>query len=233
MVRAAGIIHGRAVIFMQNYFMRLLLDSSRALLRLIALLIIAFGLVGLPPVDLLLLGGALLSWVIVLQRDVLKVWWLRLSRLRWFFLAIFILYLLGGPPGAGAMAWVEAGYRVGVLVVLVGAVAVCLHDLPAAELAQGLGVGLGPLARFGLPVESFSRRLAGTLDAVARMDESVRRVAQLDRELRLRAIAQICRELESASISPGAPDLAGRRAAQRDVVLLLLCGAGIAALQLS
>ncbi len=170
------------------------LATSRALLRLFALLILAGGSFTLGPAAIAVLGSLLLVWAALRNRALPLLWWQRVLRLKWFFLAIFVLYLFGGLQLDGRPDWEQAAYRVGVLAVLVGIVAISLDGLPAQELARGLSRLLAPLARLGLSVDSFSRRLALTLDAVAHMQAEVR---SLDRQGGLAAVARVFESAES------------------------------------
>ncbi len=166
---------------------------TRAILRLAALLVLAFGLFGLTGAGLAVLALVLLAIALFSRPELPRIWLMRVLRLKWFFAAIFILYLLGGIGSDAGVALQEAAYRVGILVVLVGAVAICLDRLPPYELAEGLRRLLQPLSMMGVPVARFAHRLAVTLDAVNHMDLRVR---ALRRQQGLDALAQICLEAE-------------------------------------
>lgn len=169
------------------------MSMSRALARLLSLFIVAFGLFGLSGPALGVLSVLLLIGAYSLDRALPQLWWQRVMRLKWFFLAIFILYGVSGYQYAGMMALSEACYRVGVLVILVGCVAIAFSRIPPAELATGLTRLLSPLARLGVPVDSFSSRLAATLDAVNHMEAEVRNI---DRSRPVDAVAAICLSAE-------------------------------------
>ncbi len=202
-------------------------NPTRAVLRLLALLVLAGGSFSLAPAGVAVLGLLLLGWAGIRNPRLPALWWRRVMMLKWFFLAIFVLYLFGGLQVDGRPDWEQAAYRVGVLVLLVGIVAVSLDGLPAQELAQGLGKLLSPLSRLGFAVDSFSRRLALTLDAVAHMQSQVR---ALDRSGGLAAVASVFEAAEDYQAStPSAAPVAVPVAADRAYLVTAL--AAIVALQ--
>lgn len=201
------------------------MQTSRGLVRLLALLALALGLVGLSPRALLLAALMLLVAVMALGgSELLRVWLQRVSRLRWFFLAIFLLYLLGGMPGAveSGPAWMEAIYRVGILVVLVGAVVICLADLPAAELATGLSRVLSPLQVLGVPVAALSRRLAAALEAVVHMQSRVSELPRQASAASLDRLAEVFLAAEQYRVPQGAAEAVRKRAELQDFAVLAL-----------
>jgi hypothetical protein len=202
--------------------MEFTMGATRATVRIIGLLVIALGLVGLSPLKLLFFGSALFAWILIGQRELLPELKTRIARLRWFFLAIFILYLLGGTHPGSVSAWIEAGYRIGVLVILVAAVALCLHGMPPQELAAGVARGLRPLHYLGFPTDTFARRLAGTLDAVGHMDARVRAAARLDRLAALSSLANICADAERYDLGLTSNQGHVKAASRQDFLLLLL-----------
>ena len=109
------------------------MSMSRALVRLISLLVVAVGLIGLAPLSLALLAGILALWIGLLERGLTGLLAQRIWRMRWFFLAIAILYGLGSPLADPWLGWQEGAYRVAVLIVLVVTVGLCLNQLPASS----------------------------------------------------------------------------------------------------
>lgn len=168
------------------------MNPSRALIRLLALFVVSFGLIGLKPQALLLLAACLLLWALTLQRHNLQVIVQRIWRMRWFFLAIGILYGLGGPAADSGAAWLQAAYRVGVLIVLVCTVSLCLNDLAATELAAGIVSLLRPLRTLGVSVDVFARRLAMSLHSVELMDNQLRNMPRGNHKQALDSVAQVC-----------------------------------------
>ena len=195
---------------------------SRAVVRLLSLLLLSFGLIGVSLLGLACVAAVLALWVLILRRDLLQLILQRIWRMRWFFLAIAVLYGLGTPAMDSAQAWFEGLYRAGVLMVLVAAVALCLHDLAAAELALGLNVLLSPLAWIGVPVAVFSRRLAATLNRVEVMDEQVRDLPRGNHQVGLAAMAQLCWVVEQPQSTPEPVlEFESKPAQSRDVILFV------------
>ncbi len=174
------------------------MTMSRAVVRLLSLLLVAVGLIGLTPMGLLVLGVSLCLWVFVLERDLLGLLAQRIWRMRWFFLAIAILYGLGSPTADPWSGWKEGAYRVAVLIVLVTTVARCLNNLPPRELADGIAKLLKPLQWLSMPIDTFARRVAATLDAVNDMSERVRALPK--GRSALTAVAQVCEQAETYQI---------------------------------
>ncbi len=197
------------------------MKPSRAVLRLLALLLVSFGLLDLSPTGLGLLALYLAAWAVLFQAHNLGLLAQRIWRMRWFFLAIGILYGLGTPEQDAWQAWSAAAYRVGVLVILVTTVGLCLADLQAEELADGLITLLRPLAVLGLPIEVFARRLAMSLNSVALMDEKLRALRQGERREMLGAIANVC--LAAEAWQPQAEGAVARQASEWTDFALLLC----------
>lgn len=173
------------------------MNPSRALIRLLALFAVSFGLIGLSPCGLGLLAVFVLLWGLTLQRHTLPVMAQRIWRMRWFFLAIGILYGLGGPAADQLHSWAMAAYRVGVLIVLVCTVSLCLNDLAADELAAGIISLLRPLRVLGVPVEAFARRLAMSLNSVKLMDDELRKLPKANHKQALDSVAQLCWSAEN------------------------------------
>ncbi len=201
---------------------------SRALVRLLSLLVVAIGLVGLAPLGVAAVALALALWVLGVQRDLLGLLGQRIWRMRWFFLAIAILYGLGAPLADPLSGWLQGAYRVAILIVLVTTVAVCLHHLPPRELSDGLARLLMPLSLLGLPVATFARRMAATLDAVNDMSERVRALPK--GRSALLAVARICDQAEvyEIDVSEG---VVSTSPARSDVVFLVSAIMLIAVLQ--
>ena len=201
---------------------------SRALVRLLSLLVVAIGLVGLAPLGVAAVGLALGLWVALFQRDMVGLLAQRIWRMRWFFIAIAILYGLGSPLADPLSGWLQGAYRVAVLIVLVTTVAVCLHRLPPRELSDGLARLLLPLRLLGMPVTTFARRMAATLDAVNDMSERVRALPR--GRSALLAVARICDQAEGYEIDV-AEDEVSTSPARRDVLFLIFAVILIAVLQ--
>lgn len=201
---------------------------SRALVRLLSLLVVAIGLVGLAPMGVAAVALALGLWVVLLQRDLIGMLGQRIWRMRWFFLAIAILYGLGSPLADPLSGWLQGAHRVAVLIVLVTTVAVCLHRLPPRELSDGLARLLGPLSFLGLPVATFARRMAATLDAVNDMTERVRALPR--GRSALLAVARICDQAEDYEIDV-TEGVVSAPPARRDVAFLIVAVSLIAVLQ--
>lgn len=174
------------------------MTMSRALVRLFSLLAVAVGLIGLAPSAIVLLATVLAVWIILMERDLIAQLGQRIWRMRWFFLAIAILYGLGSPLADPWSGWLEGAYRVAILIVLVITVAVCLHRLPAHELADGIATLLAPLRYLRIPVDTFARRTAATLDAVNDMSERVRALPR--GRSALGGVAQICEQAERYTV---------------------------------
>lgn len=198
------------------------LPLSRAGLRLALLLVVAVGVVGLSRPALLVFAGLLLLWLLTVQRAVLGEVVQRVLRLRWFLLAIFVLYLFGQPGQTVLQGLPEALYRVGILVVLVTNVSLCLHRLPPQELGSALTAALAPLGRLGLPSAAFSRRLAGTLDAVGKMDQRLRALRAAEARPGLASVAGVFVDAESHRLEAQDAAVTGPVASGREWLLLLL-----------
>ena len=174
------------------------------------------------------MGLALALWVVLFQRDMLGQLGQRIWRMRWFFLAIAILYGLGSPLADPLSGWLQGAYRVAVLIVLVTTVAVCLHHLPPRELSDGLARLLMPLGLLGIPVTAFARRMAATLDAVNDMSERVRALPR--GRSALLAVARICDQAESYDINVTEGEVS-TSPARLDVLFLMFALILIAVLQ--
>lgn len=204
------------------------MSMSRALVRLISLLVVAVGLIGLAPLSLALLAGILALWIGLLERGLTGLLAQRIWRMRWFFLAIAILYGLGSPLADPWLGWQEGAYRVAVLIVLVVTVGLCLNQLPARELSDGIASLLRPLKIAGLPVEVFARRTAATLDAVNEMSERVRSLPR--GRSALNAVAQICEQAERYQAN-AQPDHAAAAPTARDWAFFVLMVVSVGVLQ--
>ncbi len=127
-----------------------------------------------------------------------------LSRLRWLFLAIFVLYLgftPGDPvyeqlPGLSREGMHEGARRSLVLLDLLTAVYLLLVSTPIPALVQGLNRGLRPLRAVGVDPTAFSLRLALALDQVGGMQERVNALRSKKASL-LDAAAELVRGLEA------------------------------------
>ena len=204
----------------------MLIRLHRGDLRLCLLLALTIGIAGLEPAAL----GALLAilGLTALRIGAQSLLLGRVLRLRWFFLAIFLLYLFGPAPVSSA--WPEAIYRVGVLVAIVSVVTLSLHELPPQELGAALARWLSPLGWLGFPVQTFARRLAGTLDAVGQMDARLRalRGRSPGAAPGFGALAQLCLDAETHSLptgtglQPGPPVPRGELAVGTTAILMVI-----------
>jgi len=127
-----------------------------------------------------------------------------LSRLRWLFLAIFVLYLgftPGDPlveqlPGLSREGLFEGARRALILLDLLTAVYLLLVSTPIPLLVQGLNRGLRPLHVLGLNPAVFSLRLALALDQVGGMQARVSTLRS-GKGSALDAAAELIRSLEA------------------------------------
>lgn len=204
---------------------------SAALLRLVCLLLVSLGLVTLKPEALGIFALVLLTWVLLFQRDQCALILQRLWRMRWFFLAIAILYGIGTPLESVPAAWREAIYRVGILAVLVSVVSLCLHQLAAAELAHAIARLLRPLSVLGLPVEAFARRLSLSLETVKLMDAKMRELPRRDHRAALDAVVQLCLGAERWQPLAVSEQPRLRPAQMLDVLMLMVFLSALAGLQ--
>ncbi|MGJ8668658.1 MAG: hypothetical protein ACSHXK_04130 [Oceanococcus sp.] len=194
---------------------------SRALLRLLALLTVCFGVIGLSPLGISIVALCIAAWVLLLQRPLVNQLVQRIWRMRWFFLAIGILYGLGSPVEEKWLALEQGFYRVGVLIVLVSSVGLCLSGLASQELAHGLVRLLRPLSYLKLPIASFARRLALALSSVDLMDQKIRSMPRKDRHQALNSVAQVCWAAENWLPLESPVESAERPAEVIDVSLFL------------
>ncbi len=172
------------------------------MIRLANLLVLAVFLPGLQLPVLLILLCLGLSWMLLFDRTALRLSWLRISRLRWLFAAIAVLYV-GFTPGTPVFGPVslegllEGSQRVLVLMTLVVAVVLVLHNYSAGQLASALLGLLRPLALLRLPVESAARRIAVTLDRVTEVEQLVKSQRRTGELMPARRLADICERLEA------------------------------------
>lgn len=202
---------------------------SRSDSRLLGLLAMLLGLSGLSPLALCLYF-LLMIWAAYRLQAVTELW-RRSLRLRWFFLAIFLLYLWGQPTIDEQPDWAQAGYRVGVLIGLLGAVSISLWGVPASELGSSLYRALRPLVRFGFPAQSFATRLAGTLDAIGTMDSALRGLQGRGLAQAMDGLATVCLDAERHAISADTRLVRGAVTTRTDAACLLAVGLTMLALQ--
>lgn len=144
------------------------------LTRLLALLIVAPSLGGLPLLDLTVLTLLLLAGYRHSSPAALPRLRFGIGRLRWLLLSILVLYL-GFTPGEPLTAWtpgfsreglLEGSRRVLVLLSLVTAVYWLMATTPVPQLVGAFDQLLRPLRICRVPTERFTRRLALTLAAL-------------------------------------------------------------------
>lgn len=148
------------------------------LIRILCLLALAASLPaqGLPVLCVLL---SLLLLAFLRIPGALRRWALGLVRLKWLFLALFVLYLGYTPgeplwpalPGLSAEGLVEGARRAAVLAILLAAVQALLAVTPTPELVEALRQLLWPLKGIGIDGDRFALRLALVLAGVAAMQQ--------------------------------------------------------------
>ena len=187
------------------------------LTRLLCLCVLAATLPGLSLYALALVAALLLLAYFIIARAQLPRLLQGLSRLRWLFLAIFVLYFgytPGDPwsehlPGLSREGLHEGGRRALVLADLLIAVYLLLALTPLTALVQGLQRLLWPLRGLGLDTSAFARRLALALDQVAHLQDQVSALRRADRGM-LDTAAELVRGIEQSATqvpSPSAPQL--------------------------
>ncbi len=197
------------------------------LIRILSLLVLAAALpvLALPVlVALLLLLLALLSrlpggW----QRWMQGLW-----RLKWLFLALFVLYVGYTPgeplwpalPGLSAEGLHEGSRRALVLGVLLAAVQGLMAVTPTPQLVEAMRQLLRPLRVIGIDGNRFALRLALVLSAVGDLQKRLAVVRANTANL-LDAAGAAVADIERASSSPAPPLASAGLAAPRLVEFLL------------
>ncbi|HEY0974066.1 MAG TPA: hypothetical protein VGE57_06195 [Solimonas sp.] len=177
------------------------------LIRILCLLVLAAMLpaLSLPLLALLaLLLVAAQAWAGSLPRLLQGV-----LRLRWLFLAIFVLYLgftpgdpwLASLPGLSREGLYEGARRALVLFDLLAAVYLLLALTRLEALVQGLVQLLYPLRVFGFDPTVFARRLALAMDRVGALQAQVAAIRAHGRGW-LDGAAALMRDLEQTSLVP-------------------------------
>lgn len=201
---------------------------SAAFLRLVCLFAVSIGLIGLQPTSLIVFSLALFGWVLLGRRSLLGLILQRIWRMRWFFLAIGLLYGLGGAEHQlDALAWHEGLYRVLILICLVALVSLCLDDQDSADTAAALAQLLRPLRLIRFPVETFSRRLALSLRTVQWMDQEMQQLRRNERIQLLSGLARLCLDAESDRSQDCASEPQFTAATMHDCAMLLSLGAAV------
>lgn len=150
------------------------------LIRILCLLVLAAAL---PSLALTVLALVMAALLLVLMRSPggLTRWRQGLWRLKWLFLALFVLYLgytPGDPlitalPGLSAEGLHEAARRATILAILLAAVQALLAATSTPHLVEALRQLLRPLRRLGLEGDRFALRLALVLAQVGSMQARV------------------------------------------------------------
>lgn len=151
------------------------------LTRILCLMVLAALLPGLSLLALALIAALLLLSYCLLARTQLPRLAYGLLRLRWLFLAIFVLYVGYTPgepwferlPGLSREGLHEGTRRALVLFDLLIAVYLLLAATPLSALVQGLNRALWPLRGLGLDTAAFARRLALALGQVGDLQDRV------------------------------------------------------------
>lgn len=205
----------------------------------------------LPIASLKALAALLVCLLVLIARSDLPVQaWIRgLFRLKWLFISIVILYcwytpgpspsspsIFPFPINMPSYLGIEISLqRSAVLAVLFGAVMLCLNPMKPEQVVVGLRWLLTPLALLGLPVDLFCSRLAGTLNSVSSLQDSLRANAPESGEVSVRAWVSSVSErgamaismVEGGALAATAPDtggsIVGLEAAERARNSELLC----------
>lgn len=157
-------------------------------MAMLMLLAAMLPIASVVPLALMVVSIGVLIWRSDLS---LSAWTKGLYRLKWLFLSITILYCWFTPgvsiPGPDWLPFPinlpsYAGLEIAlarslVLVVLYGAVLLCLYPLQPEEVVAGLRWLCRPLAIIGLPVDLFSARVAATLTAIQQIQASLKKSA--------------------------------------------------------
>ena len=184
-------------------------------IRILCLMVLAALLPGLSLSAVSVLAWLLLGLYAWLAGDQFQRLLRGLLRLRWLFLAIFVLYLgftPGDPvvaqlPGLSREGMFEGARRSLILLDLLTAVYLLLVSTPIPALVQGINRGLWPLRAIGLDPAAFSLRLALALDQVGGMQARISELRNAKGSL-LDAAAELIRGLEAhpesipAAVSP-------------------------------
>jgi len=144
-------------------------------IKLFAYLLFAINLVWGASVPLLLLSSLLLLLLVHFCAIQWRLLWRSLSRLRWLFLSILILYSWMQPSGLvhDSWAWVTgllAGLQYcSILILLVASVVVLLETTPLPQLVEAIYWLVKPLSLLGLKRDKLALRLALVIETLADM----------------------------------------------------------------
>lgn len=147
--------------------------------RILSLALLTILLARLQWPGLLLAAGPLV-WLLSIHPELVKTVLKLLSRLRWFFLSILILYVWFSPgyptlhPDSG-ISVINTGLMMGLerilaLMIVVGYSGLLIHLSSKAEIITGIYVLLSPLKMLGIDSGKLAVRLGLVLDYVPRFE---------------------------------------------------------------
>ena len=154
--------------------------------RILSLALLTILLARLQWQGLLLAAGPLI-WLLFLHPDHVKTVFRLVTRLRWFFLSILILYVWFTPGlpaihSDGGTSFMSTGLMMGVerilaLVIIVGYSGLLLSLSSRREIITGIYVLLSPLRKLGVDAARLAVRLGLVLECVPKFEDIQRSVS--------------------------------------------------------
>lgn len=186
--------------------------APHPLIRVLCLVVLAAALPAMSLTAVTLCAGLLLCVYTLLARSALQRLAKGLSRLRWLFLALFVLYLGFTPgepllpqlPGLSREGLLEGLRRALVLFDLLTAVYLLLAMTSVPQLIQALRLGARPLRPLGLNADRLALRMALAMDGVGRAEQDLSAL-RAQRRGALEAAVAVILDIETRAQEPAPP----------------------------